>query len=520
MTENKKSIFRQFPMTFWSGNVMEIFERMSWYGFYCLSSLYITGAVSDGGLGFSSEDRGLIQGVVTFFVYLFPFFTGALGDRYGYKKMLIISYCILSPAYFLLGQMKTFPTFFMAFMLVGIGASIFKPFIVSTIAKTTNDKTSSLGFGIFYMMVNIGGFAGPFIAGAIRNAGWNYIFIASSIWIALNIPIIFLFYKEPSKEAKGTVPQRSFMQVMKDMFSVLGNARFFVTVFVSLVIFVMGSKWLSMGQVFLYFGIWVVLNLIFDIIFRVSRKNDLCMRIGNGRFLLFLLLLSSFWVAFNQIFLTLPEYIRDFTDSRPFVTGILAFLSDIGLSTGVVEFIREIFVKPDGTIKPEQIVNLNPLSIIFFQLFISYIVTRIKPLFTIIGGIAVTAITFFMLIMGFNPVIVIIGVLIFSFGEMLASPKAKEYTARYVAPPDKVALYMGYYLWCNALGNLFGGIFSGNMYGWLARDMQRPDLMWIFFASFSIVCALLLFVYHKTIGVKIDAEHKKIEAAREAEETA
>ncbi|MBK7342327.1 MAG: hypothetical protein IPJ06_03935 [Saprospiraceae bacterium] len=61
----------EFPSTFWSVNTMEIFERMAWYGFFAVSSLYITGAVGDGGLGFSDEDRGVLQGVVTFFLYLF-----------------------------------------------------------------------------------------------------------------------------------------------------------------------------------------------------------------------------------------------------------------------------------------------------------------------------------------------------------------------------------------------------------------------------------------------------------------
>jgi len=264
MTDQEKvSIFQRFPNTFWIGNVMEIFERMAWYGFFALSSLYITGSVESGGLGFSSEDRGLLQGVVTFFIYLFPFVTGALGDRYGFKKMLLIAYCVLAPSYYLLGQLKTFPTFFMAFFLVGIGASIFKPLIVGTIGKTTNSKTGSLGFGIFYMMVNIGGFAGPFIAGAIRNEGWQYVFIASSIWITLNIPLLLIFYKEPTKESTSESP-RSFRQVMRDMMEVLGNGRFFLTVFVVLFIFVLGSKWLTVFEVFWYTGLWIAINLLID----------------------------------------------------------------------------------------------------------------------------------------------------------------------------------------------------------------------------------------------------------------
>jgi dipeptide/tripeptide permease len=74
----------RFPRTFWVSNTLEIFERMAWYGFYAVSSLYITGPVAEGGLGFSDEDRGIIQAVVTFFLYLFPAVTGALADRFGF----------------------------------------------------------------------------------------------------------------------------------------------------------------------------------------------------------------------------------------------------------------------------------------------------------------------------------------------------------------------------------------------------------------------------------------------------
>jgi len=191
---------KDFPQTFWIANTMEIFERMAWYGFFAVSSLYITGNVSDGGLGFSDEDRGVLQGVITFFLYLFPVVSGALADRYGFKKMLFAAFVVLVPAYYLLGVFKTFPTFFLAFMMVAIGASMFKPIIIGTIAKVTNEQSSSMAFGIFYMMVNIGGFIGPIVAGVVRAISWDYVFIVSAGWIAVNFIFVTLFYKEPTSE--------------------------------------------------------------------------------------------------------------------------------------------------------------------------------------------------------------------------------------------------------------------------------------------------------------------------------
>jgi len=106
---NLKPVRSKLPQTFWIANTMEIFERLAWYGFFAVSSLYITGSVTEGALGFSDADRGILQGIIPFLLYLFPVFFGALADRYGYKRTFIIAYSILVPAYFLLAPIRRNP---------------------------------------------------------------------------------------------------------------------------------------------------------------------------------------------------------------------------------------------------------------------------------------------------------------------------------------------------------------------------------------------------------------------------
>ncbi len=88
------------------------------------------------------------------------------------------------------------------------------------------------------------------------------------------------------------------------------------------------------------------------------------------------------------------------------------------------------------------------------------------------------------------------GLFIFAIGEMMASPTSQEYVGR-IAPEDKKALYMGYYFVAVALGNLFGGILSGELYGRLARDMERPDLMWLLFGGIMLVTAAIFLLYNR-----------------------
>src|SRR5262245_61115842 len=141
------STLRKFPPTFWVANTMEIFERMAWYGFFMLSSLYLTGSKETGGLGLSDEDRGILQGVVTFLLYLFPILTGALADKFGYRRSFITAYLVLIPAYCLLGFPQDFIGFFLVFLLLAIGAAIFKPVVVGTVGHATTPETKAMGFG-------------------------------------------------------------------------------------------------------------------------------------------------------------------------------------------------------------------------------------------------------------------------------------------------------------------------------------------------------------------------------------
>ncbi len=504
--EKEKIRIKEFPSTFWVANTLEIFERMAWYGFFAVSSLYITGAVGEGGLGFTDEDRGVLQGVVTFFLYLFPVVTGALADRYGFKKMLIAAFIVLIPSYYLLGQLKTFPTFFLAFMLVAIGAAMFKPVIIGTVTKTTSEKTSSLGFGIFYMMVNIGGFVGPIVAGIVRGWSWEYVFFASAGWILVNLIIVIIFYKEPPRK-DGSSDVRSLKKVLQDMVEVLGNGRFFLFVFGLLVVLVLGSKYTSdgaftWGDIVFICGIWIVLNYIYDIFLRKSgdAKNKSWilspMKLGDWKFGLFLLLMSGFWTSFNQIFYTLPLYIRDFTDTTDLMNALAGLMSLVGLS-GSIEAVKNSMAVA-GQMNPEYIININAGAIIFFQVMVSYFVTKLKPFTTIFWGVMITVVSFSILIFGTLGWIVVGGIIVFSFGEMMASPKSKEYTGN-IAPPNKVALYMGYFYWCVALGNLFGGVLSGQLYAAFARDMQRPDIMWLIFAVLALVSALLILGYDRMV---------------------
>lgn len=323
-----------FHQTFYVANCMEILERFAWYGMYTLLALYLTSPIAQGGLGLGAEDKGLIMGVVPFFLYLFPIISGALADRYGYRRMFIISFIIMTPCYYLLGQIQDMWGFMAVFMLVALGAGIFKPIVTGTIGRTTDESNRGLGFGIFYMMVNIGGALGPLIAPIIqKKLGWDWVFTFAAIWIALNfIPVLF-FYKEPVNRSSN----KTLKQVLQEMQYVLGNGRLALLVFPLLIIMVaynanlipsiatISSGWLTLYLVAAFVG----MSLVWDMFNRKHHQQSgllpwyrQTMQIGNKAFMFYLLIMSGFWTVYLQLFITLPSYVRDFVDTADLVAGL------------------------------------------------------------------------------------------------------------------------------------------------------------------------------------------------------
>lgn len=220
------SNLKSYPRTFWAANTLELFERWAYYGIFNLLALYLIGSPETGALGFTQVEKGLIMGIVNAILYFLPIITGSIADKFGYRKVLIIAFIILASGYYFMGQVTSFSAVFLTFLYVAVGAALFKPIISATIAKTTNRDNASLGFGIFYMMVNIGGLIGPVVASEMREISWSYMFLFSSAAIVVNLIIVIFFYKEPPRDPNSDSLLKSLKIVFQNIFSVLKDLRF------------------------------------------------------------------------------------------------------------------------------------------------------------------------------------------------------------------------------------------------------------------------------------------------------
>ncbi len=248
-----------FARSFWVANVLELFERLAFYGSKAMLAVYLVEKV---GLGRRGSE---LVGLYGFAVFFLPTLAGPLVDRYGFRRSLIACFSIFSLGYFAIGlaglpmgqalvaSVGTTPYIIGALLLTAIGGSLIKPCVVGTVARTTTLETKSLGYSIYYTLVNLGGAMGPVLGLQVREGmGIEYVLVMSAVTSAFNLLGTLLFFKEPDREPTDEAP-RSLGQVLRDM------------------------------------------ALVF---------TDL-------RFMSFLLIFSGFWIMFWQIFYGLPFYVRD-----------------------------------------------------------------------------------------------------------------------------------------------------------------------------------------------------------------
>ncbi|PHQ57684.1 MAG: MFS transporter [Lutibacter sp.] len=314
-TENKSffGVMKSYNKTFWLASAMELFERWAWYGLFAVLALYLTGSTDDGGLGFTHTEKGQIMGIVTAILYLLPMITGVIADKIGYKKSLVIAYILLMTGYYFMGEVSSFTSVFLVFLWVAVGAAMFKPVASAIITKNTNESNSTLGFGIFYMMVNIGGFVGPTFSSSLRTQyGWKIVFLQAAIVIGINLIILLLFYKEKDRVKSTETMGEAILSSFKNIWEAVKDSR------LSVLLVIMVGFWTMFNQLFYtlptFIEDWVNTKALHDSIAQVSPwlasfmsgggdsvNPEMLINLDAGSIILFQLIVSYFVLKMRHV---------------------------------------------------------------------------------------------------------------------------------------------------------------------------------------------------------------------------
>jgi len=219
-----------FEGPFWIANITEIFERLSYYGAFASLALYLQER-----LNFSTQQTGTLTGIFGGMVWFMAIFGGAAADRLGFRRALSMAYLILAVAYFLIGSIaapwlgpvrNTVPIgLFVGFILIlpALGVALVKPCVVGTTARASKENVRTIGYSIYYTMVNIGGALGPYCASwAHRHLGVENVYRVAALSVFLMFFVVLVFFREPRKD--GDAPPPSLGTVVRNFCVVVGKA--------------------------------------------------------------------------------------------------------------------------------------------------------------------------------------------------------------------------------------------------------------------------------------------------------
>ena len=350
--ENKKT---GFPRSFWTANLTELFERGAYYAMASFVVLYL------GQLGLGDYWPSNLNGILWALVFFLPILSGTIADQIGFKKSMLIAFVFLAIGYFIMG----YPVWFgnhelnpiigsemtagtgilipiiLAIIFIGIGGSIIKPCIAGTVQKTAGAKIT-LGFGIFYMIINIGSLIGRGVSFIVRKEfDLSYIFAVSVFFSILAFIAVLFFYTDPEKEAGQTkvVHKKSILRILTDMILVLKNPRFALFLLV------------SSGFFFIYAQVYNVLPLYLQKVVELDPAVDI------------VTMANPFVIVFFQLLIT-----KTFGKMKP-INSIIVGIIIIGISM----MINLIPIFMGGGVRSLTLGDWVPMGTLFITLTVALI---------------------------------------------------------------------------------------------------------------------------------------------------
>jgi dipeptide/tripeptide permease len=449
-----------FERSFWVANISEIFERLAYYGSFASLANYLRET-----LNFPTQQTGTLTGIFGGMVWFLAIFGGAVADKLGFRRALSLAYLILTIAYFLLGSVSSswlapvrdaVPLeLFVGCILIlpALGISLVKPSVVGTTARASKESVRSVGYSIYYTMVNIGGASGPLAASfARRHLGAGKIFFVAALAVFLMFFFVLIFFREPQKNSATAAP--SVREVTRNFCVVLGRYKLVLPVLLSA-----GALWLASYLIRFAVPIWVWVVLLVVAL------------AGISRFMWFLVIFTGYWIVFWQQWIVMPVYLHTYVDPHLDV---------------------ELVLVTDGIV------------VITCTILVNYLTRKIPAFQAIILGTLITALSW--LVLAFHPTKLgaVLAIFVLAIGEIVHQPRYYEYISR-LAPADQQGTYMGFAFLPLGIGSLIGGWFGGKVLHFFGEVQGRPERAWYVITAVGVLTAALLFLYDRIVQPRKEA---------------
>ena len=442
----------RFSKAFWVANTVELLERAAYYGVFIVITLYLSRI-----LGFNDLQAAAIAGTFSAFLYLLPTFAGAIADKIGFRRSMLLAFSLLTIGY---SGLALFPTYLESaglveygkttifkgltdsglrygiipiMALIILGGAFIKSVISATVARETTASTRAKGFAIFYGMVNIGAFSGKTIVKPLREAmgnegliNLNY-FSASMTLLAL-IAILF-FYKSSHHSGEG----KTFRQIWHALLKVC----------------------------------------------------------TNGRLITLIVIITGFWMVQHQLYATMPKYVLRlagegaspswYANVNPLVVVLTVNLVTqiMRKRTALTSMTVGMFIMPVSALCMAYGNMLNPQSTILTMHPVAFMM--------------------------------VVGIVFQGIAETFISPRFLEYFSLQ-APKGEEGLYLGFSHLHSFLSSIVGFGLSGYLLSkycpeptlfstreeWLAAS-SHAHYIWYYFAGIALLSAIALIIYGQIV---------------------
>ena len=442
----------RFSKAFWVANTVELLERAAYYGVFIVITLYLSRI-----LGFNDLQAAAIAGTFSAFLYLLPTFAGAIADKIGFRRSMLLAFSLLTVGY---SGLALFPTYLESaglveygkttifkgltdsglrygiipiMALIILGGAFIKSVISATVARETTASTRAKGFAIFYGMVNIGAFSGKTIVKPLREAmgnegliNLNY-FSASMTLLALIA--IWFFYKSSHHSGEG----KTFRQIWHALLKVC----------------------------------------------------------TNGRLITLIVIITGFWMVQHQLYATMPKYVLRlagegaspswYANVNPLVVVLTVNLVTqiMRKRTALTSMTVGMFIMPVSALCMAYGNMLNPQSTILTMHPVAFMM--------------------------------VVGIVFQGIAETFISPRFLEYFSLQ-APKGEAGLYLGFSHLHSFLSSIVGFGLSGYLLSkycpeptlfstreeWLAAS-SHAHYIWYYFAGIALLSAIALIIYGQIV---------------------
>jgi dipeptide/tripeptide permease len=401
-------------------------------------------------LGMSPTTATFLNGTLLWgIIYFLPILSGALADKFGFKKTLSVAFVLIALGYIVVGNLPAFwpklsgaeagqPVNFIlpviaGICFIGIGGSVVKPCVAGTVQKIAAAR-ATLAFGIFYMVINIGSISGRTVSYFVRTKlGIPAIFqYPSTIFALVGLFVVLVLYKEPHYTDGGAkdgpkAPKRTLGQALLGMFTVLANVKF----------------------------------------------------------LFFIIVVSLFWFLYIQLYNLMPLYLRFVDPDAPVELYTLANPVMIVAFQLVITKMVKRWTPVRSMVLGATVVTLGMLMNVIPALLSADPSRKVGLL-----GLGLPVAGLFMFV----------SIVSMAVGEMMASPRVYEFMGA-IAPKGQEGLYLGYQSLPIALASMVGGPIGGNLF---ERYVSQPVAagrpaetlpMWLIIVGIGVASIVGLAVY-------------------------